>query len=179
MKGTALRPVLTALAAEHHEGFLGEYASLLRAAYPTTDHGTVLPFRRVFAIGRRPGSAQPAAIAGLDHAQLAMPLGAEDAGRAFYAGVLGMVEMTKPPVLAARGGCWFSGHRADVHLGVESDFRPAEKAHVGLAVTDVDKMAARVADAGHRVLWDDELAPRRRFFTADPFGNRIEILARQ
>lgn len=177
MKGTALRPVLTALACEHHEEFLGEYAALLRKAYPSSAFGTVLPFRRVFAVGRRPGGA-PSAVAGLDHAQLAMPAGGEEAGRAFYAGVLGMVEVAKPPVLAARGGCWFKAHGAEVHLGVEGNFRPAKKAHVGLAVSDVDDMAARLAGAGHRVSWDEELAPRRRFFTDDPFGNRIEILAR-
>jgi trans-aconitate 2-methyltransferase len=178
MKGTALRPVLTALPPEDHEDFLGEYGALLRDAYPASDHGTVLPYRRVFAVGRRPGTAQPAAVSALDHAQLAMPEGEEEAGRGFYGGVLGMVEMPKPPVLAARGGCWFSGHRADIHLGVERDFRPAVKAHVAVAVTDVDEMAARVAAAGRRVTWDDELAPRRRFFTDDPFGNRIEILGR-
>ncbi|MGW4046356.1 glyoxalase, partial [Streptomyces sp. NPDC004721] len=27
--------------------------------------------------------------------------------RAYYAGVLGMTEVPKPPALAARGGCWF------------------------------------------------------------------------
>jgi len=178
MKGTALRPVLTALGAEHHEEFLGEYGALLREAYPRSDYGTLLGYRRVFAVGRRPGSGQAPAIAGIDHAQLAMPAGEEEAGRGFYGGVLGMVEVAKPPVLAARGGCWFRGHRAEVHLGVAGDFRPAAKAHVGLAVTDVDAMAARVARAGRPVTWDEELAPRRRFFTDDPFGNRIEILAR-
>jgi trans-aconitate 2-methyltransferase len=177
MKGTALRPVLTALLADDRDAFLAEYGALLGGAYPATSHGTVLPFRRVFAVGRRPGNEQVAAVAGLDHAQLAMPVGREDEGRRFYCGVLGLVEMPKPPVLAARGGCWFNGHRSEVHLGTDKDFRPADKAHVGLAVTDLDAMAARVAAAGHRVSWDVELAPRRRFFTDDPFGNRIEILA--
>jgi trans-aconitate 2-methyltransferase len=177
MKGTALRPVLTALAPEHHGRFLAEYGAQLREAYPATDYGTVLPYRRVFAVGQRPGSSQPTAVASLDHAQLAMPAGEEEAAAGFYGGVLGMVEVPKPPVLAARGGCWFNGHRAEVHLGVEADFRPAAKAHVALAVTDADAMAERVAAAGGRVTWDEELAPRRRFFTDDPFGNRIEILA--
>jgi trans-aconitate 2-methyltransferase len=177
MKGTALRPVLTALPPADHDGFLAEYGALLGDAYPAASHGTVLPFRRVFALGRRPGAEQVVAVAGLDHAQLAMPVGGEEEGRGFYCGVLGLVEVSKPPVLAARGGCWFNGHRAEVHLGTERDFRPATKAHVGLAVTDLVAMAARVAAAGHRVTWDEELAPRRRFFTDDPFGNRIEILA--
>jgi hypothetical protein len=39
--------------------------------------------------------------------QLAMPPGAEEAARSFFVGVLGLTEIEKPPVLAARGGAWF------------------------------------------------------------------------
>jgi trans-aconitate 2-methyltransferase len=177
MKGTALRPVLTVLGPEDREEFVREYGARLGEAYPQTEHGTVLPYRRVFAVGRRPGTAQATAVARLDYAQLAMPAGEEDATRRFYCGVLGLVEVPKPPVLAARGGCWFKGHGAEVHLGVDGDFRPAEAAHIALAVTDLDAMAAKIAAAGHRVTWDEELAPRRRFYTDDPFGSRIELLA--
>ncbi|NGN67799.1 glyoxalase, partial [Streptomyces sp. A7024] len=45
-------------------------------------------------------------ITGLDHVQLACPAGSEGELRAFYGDVLGMVEVTKPAVLAGRGGCW-------------------------------------------------------------------------
>lgn len=179
MKGTALRPVLAALPESDQPQFLREYGALLAVAYPPGEHGTLLPFRRVFAVGRRPGASQPSAVAGLDHAQLAIPPGGEGSGRAFYGGLLGLAEVRKPAVLAARGGCWFSGHGVQLHLGVESDFRPATKAHVAVSVTDLDEMAARLASAGHRVDFDDNLAPRRHFFTDDPAGNRIEILERR
>ena len=43
------------------------------------------------------------AITGIEHVQLAMPPGGEDAARAFYTGLLGLPERTKPPQLAARG----------------------------------------------------------------------------
>ncbi|PRH75966.1 trans-aconitate methyltransferase, partial [Streptomyces solincola] len=48
VKGTALRPVLTALDGDTDAiaAFLGQYRELLRAAYPPTPHGTVFPFRR-------------------------------------------------------------------------------------------------------------------------------------
>jgi catechol 2,3-dioxygenase-like lactoylglutathione lyase family enzyme len=46
----------------------------------------------------------------IHHVQLACPPGTEEALRAFYGGVLGLDEVAKPPALAARGGCWFSGH---------------------------------------------------------------------
>ena len=178
MKGTALRPFLSALTPDEQGAFLAEYGAELRDAYPAGPAGTLLPFRRVFAIGQRPGNAQPTAVANLDHVQVAMPEGREDEARGFYGELLGFVEVQKPPVLAARGGCWFKSHAAEVHLGVDRDFRPATKAHVGLAISDLDALAERVAAAGHRVIWDDELTPRRRFYTDDPFGNRIELLSR-
>ncbi|WP_367322563.1 trans-aconitate 2-methyltransferase [Streptomyces sp. HUAS ZL42] len=55
VKGTGLRPVLTALADEPalREEFLTEYRAALREAYPAGGHGTPFPFRRVFAVARR------------------------------------------------------------------------------------------------------------------------------
>ncbi|WP_030165492.1 trans-aconitate 2-methyltransferase [Spirillospora albida] len=52
-KGTALRPILTALDPAEAREFVDDYRDRLRAAYPPTDHGTVFPFRRVFVIARR------------------------------------------------------------------------------------------------------------------------------
>ncbi|MGP3983706.1 trans-aconitate 2-methyltransferase [Streptomyces sp. KR80] len=55
VKGTALRPVLTALADDEaaREEFLNQYRDLLRKAYPQGPHGTVFPFRRIFAVARK------------------------------------------------------------------------------------------------------------------------------
>jgi hypothetical protein len=69
------------------------------------------------------------AFLAIDHVQLAMPPGGEDAARRFFGGVLGMTEIAKPAELAKRGGCWFVSGGAQVHLGVEADFRPAKEAH--------------------------------------------------
>ncbi|MQY04027.1 trans-aconitate 2-methyltransferase [Actinomadura macrotermitis] len=54
VKGTALRPVLSALDPADTTGFLTAYAALLREAYPAAPHGTVFPFRRVFVVAGRP-----------------------------------------------------------------------------------------------------------------------------
>jgi len=43
-------------------------------------------------------------IVGLDHVQLAMPAGEEDAATAFYSGLLGLRRVPKPPNLVAAGG---------------------------------------------------------------------------
>jgi catechol 2,3-dioxygenase-like lactoylglutathione lyase family enzyme len=113
---------------------------------------------------------------GIDHVQLACPPGGEPAGRAFYAGVLGLTEVPKPEPLAARGGCWFRGDGFEVHLGVEVDFRPARKAHPALLAADLDGLAAALAGADHAVTWSDELPGVRRFYVDDPFGNRLELV---
>ena len=111
----------------------------------------------------------------LDHVQVACPAGSEDALRGFYAGVLGMREKPKPPLLAGRGGVWFRSGDAEIHCGVEAHFAPARKAHPGIAVSDVDLAASRVAAAGLPVRWDESVPGLRRFHTDDPVGNRIEL----
>lgn len=112
----------------------------------------------------------------LHHVQLAMPAGAEDRARAFYAGVLGLEEIAKPPVLAARGGAWFGAGGVELHLGVEDGFAPARKAHPGILVTDLDALVARLAAAGVDARPDGEFPGHRRVYADDPFGNRLEFL---
>lgn len=53
VKGSVLRPVLSRLEADEQDEFLAEYAALLRAAYPSREFGTVLPFRRLFVVAQR------------------------------------------------------------------------------------------------------------------------------
>lgn len=73
MRGTGLRPVLAALSSSSPHGeppsapgtrapdggsglvtaFEDEYAAALRTAYPVTEHGTLLSYRRIFAVGHR------------------------------------------------------------------------------------------------------------------------------
>ncbi|MGW7249859.1 VOC family protein [Streptomyces decoyicus] len=118
-------------------------------------------------------------ITGLDHIQLAAPPGTEDALRAYYADLLGMTEIPKPPALAARGGCWFEAGTARLHLGIEADFRPAKKAHPGIRVHGIDAFAARLTAGGATVTWDDHLPGHRRFYSVDPAGNRLEFLEPQ
>ena len=115
-------------------------------------------------------------INGLHHVLVACPRGSEDSLRAFYGGVLGITELTKPPVLAARGGVWFRSGTAEIHCGVEEDFRPARRAHPGLLCADLDAVAAACAAAGHEVTWDDNFPGFRRFHVADPVGNRLELI---
>lgn len=112
----------------------------------------------------------------LHHVQLAIPKGGEEECRAFWGGVLGMDELEKPPVLAARGGCWFRGGGVEVHLGVEQDFAAALKAHPGILVSNLREMAEALTACGVEVSWDGEFPGHDRFYASDPFGNRLEFL---
>lgn len=115
-------------------------------------------------------------FARLHHVQLAIPAGGEPECRAFWGGLLGMDELEKPPALAARGGCWFRGGGAEVHLGVEHDFTPAAKAHPGILVSDLRALAGTLSSADVEVTWDGEFPGHDRFYATDPFGNRLEFL---
>ncbi|MEU2285985.1 VOC family protein [Streptomyces sp. NPDC013178] len=115
-------------------------------------------------------------LTALDHVQLAAPPGSEDLLRPFYIGALGMKEIPKPPVLAARGGCWFRTGNVHLHLGAEDDFHPSKKAHPGLRVTAIEAYAARLEAHGVAVTWDADLPGHKRFYAHDPVGNRLEFL---
>jgi catechol 2,3-dioxygenase-like lactoylglutathione lyase family enzyme len=121
-----------------------------------------------------PGDAQ-IWFEGLHHVQLAIPAGAEDACRQFWRAV-GLAEIVKPPVLAAGGGCWFRAGQLEVHCGVDSEFRPATKAHPGIHVGNLRALAARLAEAHITVDWDDNFPGYNRFYAADPVGNRLEFM---
>ena len=115
-------------------------------------------------------------IEAIDHVQLAMPPGGEDAAVAFYEGLLGIRRVAKPPRLAARGGCWFENEKLKIHLGVEQDFVAARKAHPALLVSSLDSLVERLRSAGVGVRDDEPLEGYRRVYVDDPFGNRIELL---
>jgi catechol 2,3-dioxygenase-like lactoylglutathione lyase family enzyme len=117
-----------------------------------------------------------ARVARIDHVQIAAPPGCEAAAREFYGGVLGLKEIAKPPALAARGGCWFECGAQQLHVGVESDFRPARKAHPAFAVANLEELRSTLLSLRVPVVNDDNLPGARRFYAEDPWGNRLEFV---
>ena len=105
-----------------------------------------------------------------------MPPGKEELARSFFGEMLEMEEEQKPFPLSERGGVWFRAGSAIVHVGVEEDFQPQRKAHPAFIVDDLDALASRLLAGGYEIQWDESLLERRRFYTADPFGNRIEFM---
>ncbi|HEX2021672.1 MAG TPA: VOC family protein [Candidatus Thermoplasmatota archaeon] len=111
----------------------------------------------------------------LSHVNVAMPPGQEAAARAFYRDLLGMTEVPKPEPMRTRGGVWFDAGGLDVHVSPEEEPRePDGQRHFGLEVKDVEAMRTRLEAAGHATDAGRPV-PWRRFFSRDPFGNRIEF----
>ena len=122
-------------------------------------------------------------IVGLDHVQVAAPPGCEDAARAFYGGLLGLLEIDKPPLLAVRGGCWFRVGAGELHVGAEDPFRPALKAHPALLVGSggaLEELAESLAGSGVEIRWADDEGlvhqPRPPTTLAEPAGSLRECL---
>ena len=113
----------------------------------------------------------------IDHVQLAMPAGEENRARDFYQDLLGMVEIEKPAELAKRGGCWFESGKVQIHLGVETGFRPAKKAHPALRCANYLSLLRRLRGCGIEVVEPDDIPGVQRCHIHDPFGNRIELIS--
>lgn len=117
-----------------------------------------------------------ALVARIDHIQIAAPEGCETAAREFYGSLLGMKEIEKPPVLRARGGCWFACGTQQLHIGVEREFRPAKKAHPAFAVVRMKELREALRTRGVKTVDDDNLPGANRFYAEDPWGNRLEFV---
>jgi catechol 2,3-dioxygenase-like lactoylglutathione lyase family enzyme len=114
---------------------------------------------------------------GIDHVQLAAPPGCEEDARRFFGGLLGLEELEKPEPLRARGGVWFRLGAQQLHVGVEQGFEPARKAHPAFGAARYDELLARLATGGVGIEHDDTIPGVRRCYVADPWGNRIELVA--
>ncbi len=113
----------------------------------------------------------------LHHAQITIPKGAEEQGRAFYCGLLGLPEIEKPESLQERGGFWLQVGDRQVHVGTEEGVeRTATKAHLAYEVDDVAAWRERLQEHGISILDAVPIPSYARFEFRDPFGNRVEFL---
>lgn len=120
----------------------------------------------------------------LHHVQVGCPERGEDDARRFYGAGLGLTEVAKPAALASRGGAWFRAYgaagavTAELHVGVETPFAPARRAHPAFVVDDLAGVADRLQELGFEIdlTERDTFDGYRRFHTRDAAGNRVEVL---
>lgn len=115
-------------------------------------------------------------IQGIDHVQVAAPLGCEEKAREFYGEIIGLQEIEKPAELKKRGGCWFKCGNQEIHIGVERNFTPAKKAHPAFYVKHIKEFQEVLRKKGVSVIEDTARPDVTRFYVFDPFGNRIEFM---
>lgn len=115
-------------------------------------------------------------FSGVDHVQLAAPEGCESEARKFFTDLLGWTEIPKPENLRKRGGVWFQCGSHQVHIGIQKDFVPAKKAHPAFHVENLDELRNYLEQKGIQAIDDEPLEGAKRFYLADPFGNRLEFL---
>jgi len=140
--------------------------------------GAISVFRLGRAIYRSP-TLTPMPILDLDHVQVAIPTGGEDRARKFYRGILGFTEVEKPSVMAGRNSIWFVAGPVNLHLGIESDFHAAKRAHPAFVVDGLDEIVSACESAGLAAKPDTSFNGFRRVHVSDPFGNRLELMERQ
>jgi catechol 2,3-dioxygenase-like lactoylglutathione lyase family enzyme len=119
-------------------------------------------------------------ISAVNHVQITIPVGAENAARRFYCDFLGMREIDKPASLLARGGLWLQTGNLQVHIGVEDGVdRNATKAHVAYTVENLAAWRSKLTAAGVELFDGVPIPGYCRFEFRDPFGNRVEFIERE
>lgn len=122
------------------------------------------------------------AIRSLHHVQVNVPAAKETEALRFYGELLGLEAMPRPQSLsdAGRSGTWFRCGEQEFHVF----FNPkaafdasASSQHPALITDDLGGLRQRLAEAGCEIEEAIAIQGRARFFTRDPGGNRIELLA--
>lgn len=111
----------------------------------------------------------------MDHVHVTTPRELEAETVAFYETCLGLTRLDKPPGVRG-GGAWFVAGGQQVHVGLD-ERNPHRTAHFGLVVDNWEAVLERLREAGVHVEQAVPVPGRRRFFTRDPAGNRIEVAA--
>lgn len=114
----------------------------------------------------------------IHHVQLMMPRGEDEAALAFYAGLLGLERIPKPPDMPNPEGIWLTLGDTQLHLGVQEERPAATRAHVAFEVEALDALVAKLDEAGVRTEPSNPVDGLRRVHAWDPFGNRLELMGR-
>lgn len=115
-------------------------------------------------------------IGRLDHVHITTPEELEGEVIAWYETTLGLTRISKPEGTQPRGA-WFSVGEQEVHVS-RDEHNPPHLSHFGLEVDDLQAVVATLRTAGCHIEQATDIPGRKRFYTRDPAGNRIELLAK-
>lgn len=112
----------------------------------------------------------------LDHVQICIPRGAEQAAREFYTDILGFEEVEKPDALKKNGGLWYKVGDIQLHIGTEQMETNKSKRHPAFEIRKLTETKRYLGDHGVKIKEDTPIPGVERFSFFDPFENRIEFL---
>lgn len=116
----------------------------------------------------------------MHHAQITIPQGEENGARDFYCRLLGLKEIDRPEELSNRGGFWMEIANQQIHVGTESGVdRALTKAHIAYEVVDLPLLKKKLEDNGVKTKDGESIPGFDRMECRDPFGNRVEFLAKR
>ena len=119
-----------------------------------------------------------AGVRRLQHVSTPYRRGRQVEVRAFYSGVLGLVEKDVPASLADQELVWFEAGPDDLELHFLPDTVPPDAAahrHLCLEVEDLPGWRRKIEEAGVDTIDLEPIPTRTRFFCRDPCGNLIEL----
>lgn len=111
------------------------------------------------------------------HVSIPRPIGAasQQQARAFYGGLLELVEIPVPSTLAHQDLVWYAVGTQELHVFGEEPRKDDSGRHYCIQVTDQAALRERLVAAGVPCSDTTPIPGRPRFFCTDPFGNMIEI----
>ena len=161
---------------EHpHRGPTMKRQALLVAARHSVEHIGQMELTRDLAVHRI--LAGGATVQRIHHAAVVVPTDRLDEARRFYGEVLGLQETERPDAELSSPGAWYGLGETELHIQCR-DNAPVDESdrHPAFIVGDVAALKARLREQGAEVLDAPTLIGRERFFSRDPFGNRLEFM---
>ena len=114
-------------------------------------------------------------VLGVNHVTVTAPEDLEEETVDWYDSCLGLEPIDKPDGARGRGG-WFKAGAQEIHVSIDQH-NPHHAAHFAIVVSDFDHVVSKLRDAGCHIEQASPIPGRKRCFTRDPAGNRVELMA--
>lgn len=100
----------------------------------------------------------------------------ETAVRGFYLQELGLTEMRSPNYPTGQDGFWAVSGTRQIYFGTQPNFPFDVSALPSFPVSNLEDVAARLAQSGHPVAWDRSVSYVQCLVVTDPAGTQIALI---